>query len=306
MILEELDFGKQADRSETQACLTICQAIHFNAKKHKRQGEQERHSKVREPPLPIYVGLSLHAQGRSRKLIEKFHKLWLSVSYDRVIELENQLACAISEHFEEDGAVCPVNLRKGLFTVCAIDNLDHNQSAIASKAFFHGTGISVFQIPTEENHGEERPSIRIPYNSPESRLSATYTNVPTIAFSKNGVEVNICNDSDSAPSTDDAQQKALVDEDHWIEDGSILLSKPVLDACDKLTWAADHASVQPVSLTSPCLRAILPLFYEKAATISMIKHGMDIVKTSTEFRNPGQIPVLAMDQPLYALAKQIQ
>jgi len=38
----------------------------------------------------------------------------------------------------------------------------------------------------------------------------------------------------------------------------------------------------------------------------MIKHGMDIVKTSTEFRNPGQIPVLAMDQPLYALAKQIQ
>ena len=162
MILEELDFGKQADRSEMQACLTICQAIHFNAKKHKRQGEQERHSKVREPPLPIYVGLSLHTQGRSRKLIEKFHKLWLSVSYDRVIELEKQLACAVSEHFEEDGAVCPVNLIKGLFTVCAIDNLDHNQSAIASKAFFHGTGISVFQIPTEENHGEERPSIRIP------------------------------------------------------------------------------------------------------------------------------------------------
>jgi len=137
-------------------------------------------------------------------------------------------------------------------------------------------------------------------------LSAAYTNVPAIAFSKNGVEVNICNNSDYAPSTDDAQQKALVNEDHWIQDGSILLSKPVLDACDKLTWAAYHASVQPVSLTSPSLRATLPLFYEKAATISMIKHGMDIVKTSTEFLNPGQIPVLAMDQPLYALAKQIQ
>ena len=38
----------------------------------------------------------------------------------------------------------------------------------------------------------------------------------------------------------------------------------------------------------------------------MIKHSMDIVKTSVQYLNPGQIPVLAADQPLFALAKQIQ
>lgn len=38
----------------------------------------------------------------------------------------------------------------------------------------------------------------------------------------------------------------------------------------------------------------------------MIRHSMNIVKTAVEILNPGQVPVLACDQPLYSLAKQIQ
>ena len=37
-----------------------------------------------------------------------------------------------------------------------------------------------------------------------------------------------------------------------------------------------------------------------------IQHSMNIVKETTEFLNPGQIPVICMDQPLFALAKQVQ
>jgi hypothetical protein len=33
---------------------------------------------------------------------------------------------------------------------------------------------------------------------------------------------------------------------------------------------------------------------------------MDVIKASVEYINPGQVPVIAFDQPLYALAKQIQ
>ncbi|XP_046841101.1 uncharacterized protein LOC124458338 [Xenia sp. Carnegie-2017] len=40
--------------------------------------------------------------------------------------------------------------------------------------------------------------------------------------------------------------------------------------------------------------------------MAMIKHAMKTVKESTKFLNPNQTPVIAMDQPLYALAKQIQ
>ncbi len=38
----------------------------------------------------------------------------------------------------------------------------------------------------------------------------------------------------------------------------------------------------------------------------MIKHSMTVVQSVVQYLNPGQVPVLAADQPLYALAKQIQ
>ncbi|KAJ8385807.1 hypothetical protein AAFF_G00181630 [Aldrovandia affinis] len=38
----------------------------------------------------------------------------------------------------------------------------------------------------------------------------------------------------------------------------------------------------------------------------MIRHSMDVVKNAVEHLNPGQTPVVTFDQPLFALAKQIQ
>ena len=38
----------------------------------------------------------------------------------------------------------------------------------------------------------------------------------------------------------------------------------------------------------------------------MIKHGIDIVQNVTSFLNPGQIPVMACDCPIFAKTKYIQ
>jgi len=38
----------------------------------------------------------------------------------------------------------------------------------------------------------------------------------------------------------------------------------------------------------------------------MIKEGMDVIMRATHLLNPGQIPVIAMNAPLYALVKHIQ
>ncbi|KAK0058618.1 hypothetical protein Bpfe_011923 [Biomphalaria pfeifferi] len=38
----------------------------------------------------------------------------------------------------------------------------------------------------------------------------------------------------------------------------------------------------------------------------MMKHAMDLVMQAVKFLNPGQIPVITADQPLFAIAKQIQ
>ncbi|KAH3751271.1 hypothetical protein DPMN_185824 [Dreissena polymorpha] len=37
----------------------------------------------------------------------------------------------------------------------------------------------------------------------------------------------------------------------------------------------------------------------------MIKHGMDVIKQAMQYKNPFQTPVSTLDQPLYAIAKQI-
>ena len=87
----------------------------------------------------------------------------LSISYDRAIQLEDQLAISACERFKDDDVVIPACLRKGLFTVGALDNLDHNPTSTTSSDSFHGTGISLFQIPKQSQTGERRPSLKIPH-----------------------------------------------------------------------------------------------------------------------------------------------
>jgi hypothetical protein len=74
---------------------------------------------------------------------------------------------------------------------------------------------------------------------------------------------------------------------------------------DTLAWAAFHASAQTEE-DPPALTALLSLFYEKAATPAMVKHGMDVIRQAVTFLNPGQVPIITVDQPLFALAKMVQ
>ena len=38
----------------------------------------------------------------------------------------------------------------------------------------------------------------------------------------------------------------------------------------------------------------------------MIRHGMDLASKMTQYLNPGQVPVMCVDQPLFALVKSVQ
>ena len=141
---------KSKDPEESQASLTIAQLIIFNMKKRRTKSADKstRHHRNREPPLPVYIGLTIHAQTRSKKLINQMNDLNLSIRYNRVDEILNGLGTSVCKHFETIGVLCPLQLKKGFLTVGAIDNLDHNPSSTTSKGSFHGTGISLFQFPT--------------------------------------------------------------------------------------------------------------------------------------------------------------
>jgi hypothetical protein len=84
-----------------------------------------------------------------------------------------------------------------------------------------------------------------------------------------------------------------------------VLEKDKLDPVDWISWSAYHAALEE-SVKPAAINALLPLFLDNAHSVAMIKHSMTIVQAAIEHLNPGQIPVLAADQPLFALAKQIQ
>ena len=156
---------ESTEAQELQPCLTVCQTIFFNAKEQstaKSKTGQTRRTKAQDPPLPLYIGLNVHALTRSKTLITKLYQMGILVSYQRIVELEDMVATSISERFGMDGCMVPAYLRKRAFTIGGLDNIDHNPTSMTAASSFHGTGISMFQLPTINNPGEERPPVTLP------------------------------------------------------------------------------------------------------------------------------------------------
>ena len=193
MLLNGTDIRKQ-DPCESQAWLTIAQLILFNCKRKPKSNvssDKSRHSQQSEPPLPLYLGMKVHTQTRSKSLITVMNELGLSVSYFCILQLENQLASAVCKRAQEDGLVCPTHLRHGLFTVGALDNLDYNPSSTSAEGSFHGTGISLFQSPTKANLGDIRAPITLSTTEADTHLLLhdSFTTLPAVALKESIVKV---------------------------------------------------------------------------------------------------------------------
>ena len=132
-------------------------------------------------------------------------------------------------------------------------------------------------------------------------LPQSYSTVPAVALNNLSASVpeRSCRDFGSS------LLRAKAREDCWLEEVSKLLQTE-LTKSHSIAWATHHAKLQPEVLDLPAATALLPLFYEKADSPAMIKHGMDVIKNITEFLNPSQIPVMTCDCPIFAKAKYIQ
>lgn len=73
-----------------------------------------------------------------------------------------------------------------------------------------------------------------------------------------------------------------------------------------ISWSSNHASMK----RSPCFKvtisSLLPLLREQAHSVATICHCLDTIKEVVSHLNPGQAPVVAADQPIFATAKQVQ
>ena len=87
-----------------------------------------------------------------------------------------------------------------------------------------------------------------------------------------------------------------------------VLASGTIEGDENISWAVYHSSLQkqPISKNNVSLISLLPLFPDQAKSVAMISHAMNVVKKAVEILNPGQVPVITVDQPLYTVAKQIQ
>ena len=173
-----------------QASLTISQLLIQSSMKRVRHNQNRankmRNNKSRESPLGIYLGLLIHAKTRKRELIEKFHDLGISISYQRVMDLSTEMGNKVLNHYEEQNLVCLPSLKLNLFTTSALDNIDHNPSSTTLKDSFHGTGISLFQHQDHKDDGLDQAiseSAQMKEKKKLSNLPECYTEVrPVLKF----------------------------------------------------------------------------------------------------------------------------
>ena len=96
------------------------------------------------------------------------------------------------------------------------------------------------------------------------------------------------------------------EEFQWLRNAKELASKATLEKTDLISWAAFHACRPPTTAHIPAVISLLPIFYENAHSIAMILHAMNMIKAAVNHVNPSQIPVITLDQPLFALGKLIK
>lgn len=255
-----------------------------------------------------YISCRIHAECRSKQLIEKLFHLGLCVSYKRVLEISTALGNQACDNFHESGIVWPRQIPKNEFVTFAVDNIDHNPSSSTSTGSFHGTAISIRAHPSSEEElnsdADSMMKLILPKRTLKLRgLLSSYTIVKELPETdRKFVKVPQVFSPLNRTST---YQNAIIVENEWYKIVDSTIQKQSITT-EKIHWSSFHAHRTRDVTLNPCVTALLPLFHESAHTPSMISHALNIAARTTEFLNPGQSVVIACDEPLFAITKELQ
>ncbi len=96
---------------------------------------------------------------------------------------------------------------------------------------------------------------------------------------------------------------SLTDEYEWLSKFS--LTQEVGDEVN-VSWLAHHAERKRGLEFKVSITSLLPLLCDGAYSVATVRHSRDIAKDAISHLNPNQVPVITADQPIYAVAKQVQ
>jgi hypothetical protein len=233
----------------------------------------------------------------------KVSDLGVCVSYNRVLCLTTNLANTVCEFYKKQHFVCPPHLLKDVFTVKAVDSLDHNPSSASAKGSFHGTAISFMQHPTPQN---------ITHHSTltmTSNVGKKTTLLPEYYSTVDPVMLKSAEPSVPETVTNMASEGQLIvtaEDIAWLDFVESAVVNASNEGTENLTWSSFHRNKQPQNGIDIAVTSLLPLLRDSSISVPMIKHAMDVIKVAVNFLNHTQTLVMACDQPLYALVKIIQ
>ena len=134
------------------------------------------------------------------------------------------------------------------------------------------------------------------------RLPHYYNDVPPVTTNLKNISVPA---TGVVSLTRDNFKEQTEEEYMWLEHARRIINDNT-GTDENISWSALHASRQPQLARTTSHTALLPLFIDSAHPVAMIRHSIDVVNNAVEHVNRGQTTVVTLDQPLFALAKQIQ
>ena len=157
MLVDGVGIENQGFSQET---LTISQLVMYNFSNRKivadRKYSNKRHPQHLETPLPTYISLKIYATVRSKTLIDSLFSLGICLPYSRVLEITKDIGIKTLNKYEINDCFVPDNIKNGIFTVVAKDNIDLNARCTIVKSHFHGISMSVLQFPSYFNPGQSQ------------------------------------------------------------------------------------------------------------------------------------------------------
>ena len=192
-MLTGFESADDVESSKLSPALVLAQLVAFNSAKKRSPTGAFRSNADHETPVAIYIAFLIHSKTRSEDLVNRLHSLGLCISYDRLTTLSTYLGNSVIDQFEKDGLICPPSLRSTIFTMHAVENIDHNPTSRTAKDSWHGTAISTSQHLTDKDDGSIRQPLKFQMDKIQSKtlkqLPTYYTSIsPYVLKTKNIVK----------------------------------------------------------------------------------------------------------------------
>ena len=275
----------------SQESLTAAQIIVSNAtQRTKAKGDHtlvRRHKECQETPLLIYSTLKIYSTCRSRNIIDHFFSIGICISYDRILELIQNVYENLRESYQQYNCFFPNVLKKGLFTVMMKDNIDMNAISTFVKSYYHGTSLPVVQFPTIENPGI---NLENGTQSEQNRKNSKKLSPPPAEYINIKKPFRITETIDKriwAPLCSRNFEEILLFSNINISNFTENTNFPA--------WARYHSSFNRGTNHLVGINTIFPLIPEKVNMLQMQGHFMTLNINSTKALNSTQTPIDVSD-----------